>query len=137
MTEAQRLAHDPEKISVKAICLDRCFVFMRRDIASFDENLFAEWNPDGVACHGGAGCQCVPSLDRSNHRRFICRRKNQLIPYPQRSGLDPARYDSAHVKTINVLNAKAQRKIDIGLLRLSQVESFENTHTTIPFHSHW
>ena len=49
MSNPQRLAHDPEKVRMKTICLDRRFVFMRCDIAALDENLLAERDPDRIS----------------------------------------------------------------------------------------
>src|SRR6266508_5004903 len=46
MAKAQRLAHNPEKIRMKTVRLDRCFVFVGRNITAFDENLFAQRDPD-------------------------------------------------------------------------------------------
>ena len=78
----------------------------------------------------------VPTLDCSDDGRFVGRRKYQFVPHPQRSSLDPARDDPALVEAINILNAKAQWQIDVALLRLQQIECFENVGRAIPFHFH-
>ena len=37
-------------------------------------------------------------LNRRNHRRLVCRRKHQLVPHPQPSGLDPAGNDPPSIE---------------------------------------
>src|SRR5207245_8667554 len=49
---------------------------------------------------------------------------------------DPACNDPSSIEAINILNTKAQRKIDVRLLRLQQVERFENVRRAVPFHFH-
>src|SRR5438105_7903798 len=136
MANLERLPHDPKKIRVKSIRLNRRVIFMRSDIAAFYENLFAQHDSDGVPCHGWTVRRCVPTLNSCDNRRFVCRRKNQLIPRSQRSRFDPAGNDAPSIKSINILNAEAERKIEIRFLRLQTIECFENARTAIPLHFH-
>ena len=121
---------------MKSIRLNRSVIFVRSDIAAFYENLFAQRDSDGVPCHGWTVRRCVPTLNSCDNRRFVCRRKNQLVPHTQRSRLDPARNDAPAIKSINILNAEAERKIEIGFLRLQKIQCFEHTRTAIPLHFH-
>ena len=52
MTNSQRLANDPKEIRVKAIRLNRGFAFVRGNITSLDENLFAQRDSDGIPSDG-------------------------------------------------------------------------------------
>jgi len=73
MSNAQRLAHDPKKVRMKTICLNRCFVFARCDIAALDENLFGKGDPDRISSDGRASFLHIPTLDPSNDGRLVSR----------------------------------------------------------------
>ena len=62
-----------------------------------------------------------------HHRSFVSRRKHQLVPDFQFSGLDPAGDDPAIVEPINILNTKAQRKIRRRLPAASKDRSASST----------
>ena len=83
MSNPQRFAHDPEKIRVKTICLDRRFIFMRCDMAALDENLLAERDADRISRYGRTVVFLrVPTLDCSDYGGFVGRREYQLVPHP-------------------------------------------------------
>ena len=74
MSNAQRLAHDPEKIRMETICLDGRLIFMRRDMAALDKNLLAERNPDRISSDRRIAVFLrVPTLDCSDYRRLVGR----------------------------------------------------------------
>ena len=81
MSNAQRLAHDPEKVGMKTICLDRGFIFMRCDIAALHENLLTERDSDRISCDSRTILRHVPTLNRSDYRRLVGRREHQLVSY--------------------------------------------------------
>src|SRR5262245_2020684 len=136
MSNPQRFAHNPEKVRVKTICLDWRFIFMRRDIAAFDENLLSKRDTDRISRDGWTVLPRAPTLDRSDYRRFVCRRKHQLVAHGQGSCLDGAGNNPTPVKAVDILNAKAKWKVNIAPLRLQQIKRFENIRRAVPFHLH-
>ena len=115
--DLHRLAGDPEQVGMKPVGLDRRLGLMGGDITAFDENLFGQSDPDRITGDRfGAIASAGPAFDRLDDRSLVCRGKNQLVPYPQLSGLDPAGNDPALIETVDILNAESKGKIVLGRL---------------------
>src|SRR5260370_40111296 len=99
---------------------------------AFKENRVRERNPNRFSCRRRILDGRIPSFDRRHARALVIGRKDNVIAYSDSSRLYSAGYNSALIKSIDVLDGEPQGTVSLRARSREPVECAHQGRTRVP-----